>query len=71
VGRLGAYLRATRPGQIADTTDLELLPAACRDELSGNLGGMQGYRLPGRKEDVTWEPPVLAFAVERHGSYSS
>ena len=24
-------------------------------------------KLLGRMEDVTWEPPILAFAVERHG----
>jgi hypothetical protein len=61
------YLATGRPGKIADTTDLEPLLAACWHEFTGAYGGMEGYKLLGRMEGVAWEPPVLSFAVERHG----
>ena len=67
VDRLRAHLATVQPGKITDTSDLERLLAACWDEFSGDYGGMEGYKLLGRIEDVTWEPPILAFAVERHG----
>jgi hypothetical protein len=67
LARLRAHLATVQPGRIIDTTDLERLLAACWDEFSGDYGGMEGYKLLGRMEDVTWEPPVLSFAVERHG----
>jgi hypothetical protein len=67
VDHVRAYLATTQPGQITDTSDLERLLAACWDEFSGDYGGMEGYKLLGRMEDVTWEPPVLSFTVERHG----
>jgi hypothetical protein len=65
--RLRAYLATMQPGKITDTTDLERLLAVCWGEFSGHHGGMEGSRLLGRIEDVTWQPPVLTFSVERHG----
>ena len=65
--RLRTYLRTVQPGKITDTTGLERLLAACWDEFSGDYGGMEGYKLLGRMESVTWQPPLLSFAVERHG----
>jgi hypothetical protein len=67
VDRLRAHLATIQPGELADTTDLERLLAASWDEFSGDDGGMEGYKLLGRMEDVTWEPPVVRFSVERHG----
>src|SRR5262245_9543483 len=67
VDRLRAQLATLQPGKIPDTTDLEPLLAACWDEFTGDDGGMEGHKLLGRMEDVTWEPPVLSFTVERHG----
>lgn len=67
VDRLRAHLATILPGKITDTSDLERLLAASWDEFSGDYGGMEGYKLLGRMEDVTWEPPILAFVVERHG----
>jgi hypothetical protein len=55
---LEAHLVPIQPGQIIDTSDLERLFAACWDQFSGDYGGMEGDRLLGRMEDVTWEPPV-------------
>jgi hypothetical protein len=66
--RLRAHLAHIPPGQISDTTDLERLLAACWDEFTGDYGDMAAYKLLGRMEDVTWEPPVLNFTVERHGA---
>jgi hypothetical protein len=44
--------------------------ASCWHELKGNEeGGMVAYKLrKGRMEDVVWNPPLLAFAIERHGA---
>jgi hypothetical protein len=42
--RLRAHLAHIQPGQITDTTDLERLLAACWDELTGDYGGMEGYK---------------------------
>lgn len=33
------------PGQIQDTTELEKKLAECWDQLSGDEGGMEGYKL--------------------------
>jgi len=67
VDLLRAHLATIQPGELADTTDLERLLAACWDQFSGDYGGMDGYKLLGRTEDVTWLPPKLTFTIERHG----
>lgn len=61
-------LRCSRlaPGPISDTTELERLLAAYWDELNGDDGGMEGYKLLGRMEAVVWKP-ILSFRIERHG----
>jgi hypothetical protein len=65
--RLRAHLATTQPGELADTSDLERPLAASWDEFTGDHGGMEGYKLLGRIENVTWQPPKVAFTVERHG----
>jgi hypothetical protein len=67
VDRLRAHLATVQPGELADTADLERLLAASWDEFTGDDGGMAGYKLLGRIEDVTWQPPKLTFTIERHG----
>lgn len=63
------YLESMPPGPIAETADLEMLLAECWDDIPGaNQQGMSGDKLPGRMEDVVWNPPVLAFVIERHGA---
>lgn len=43
--------------------------AAAWDFLDGSPGGgMQGYKVIGRTEDMRWEPPFLRFRIERHGA---
>jgi hypothetical protein len=66
-GNLLSLLASIPPGPVSDTTELERLLAACWDELSGDDGGMEGYKLLGRMEVVAWNPPILSFAIERHG----
>ncbi len=58
------------PGDMTEETRIariEELLAACWDELPGEDGGMPGYKVVGRMEDVKWEPPRLSFSIERHG----
>lgn len=59
------------PGSIPPehVRDIETLLADCWDRLSGaRREGMRGYKLVGRTEDMSWQPPVLTFGLERHGA---
>jgi hypothetical protein len=68
VEALREYLAAIPAGPVRDTAEVELLLAACWHDLEGcRDAGMEGYKLAGRMEDVTWDPPILSFTVERHG----
>src|SRR4051794_23604425 len=53
-------------GPITETAEIERLLAGCWDDLRGDYGGMEGYKLLGRMEDGVWNPPVLTFVIERH-----
>lgn len=62
------YLSTMSPGQIADVGQLDSLLAACWDQFDGgNAEGMESYKLLGRMESISWNPPVLSFTIERHG----
>lgn len=64
-----SYLVQIPRGEIQNTAHLEQLLAACWHEFTGSLeGGMAGHKLRGRMEHVSWDPPVLSFTIERHGS---
>ena len=68
--KLKEYLRSLGPGPISDMSQLPDLLADCWDELDGgNAEGMESYKLSGRMEDVSWEPPLLSFIIERHGGF--
>jgi hypothetical protein len=67
VESLQSHLATVPPGGVADTADLERLLAAAWDGFAGDDGGMRGYKLLGRMEDVEWDPPLLTFTLERHG----
>ncbi|MCY0900223.1 MAG: hypothetical protein OWU33_15105 [Firmicutes bacterium] len=42
--------------------------AAIWDTLKGSQqAAMNGRKLVGRAEDITWQPPILCFTMERHG----
>ncbi|MHC4213974.1 MAG: hypothetical protein ACYSWP_11430 [Planctomycetota bacterium] len=66
--RLKEYLEKIPSGEIADTNELEKLLAECWDDLETDYGGMAGYKLRGRMEDVYWDPPIISFRMERHGA---
>lgn len=67
MNNLTQYLASIPAGPINDTANVESLLAACWGQFTGDDGGMQGYKLRGRMEDVAWNPPRLTFVVERHG----
>jgi hypothetical protein len=65
-----SLLKNTSPGPIEDQLKhtIMLLLAGCWDELEGvNETGMKAWKLD-RAEDVSWNPPVLSFTIERHGA---
>lgn len=62
------YLETICSGPIADPAPLDSLLAACWGEFDGaDADGMEGYKLLGRMESISWDPPVLSFTIERHG----
>ena len=63
------YLASIESGPITDASELEGVLSDCWDDFTGgNVEGMTGDKLPNRMEDIMWEPPILTFLVERHGS---
>ncbi len=64
---LQTLLATIQSGKLGDTADLERLLVASWDEFTGDHGGMEGHKLLRRIEDVTWQPPILCFVIERHG----
>jgi hypothetical protein len=63
------HLAPLPPGPIADPAELNRLLADCWDDLVGDDGAMAAHKLLNRKmENVTWKPPILSFAIERHGA---
>jgi hypothetical protein len=65
---LQEHLAGIPPGDVSDPSVLARLLAANWDEFEGSAeGGMQGYKLLGRIEQVSWQPPILSFVLERHG----
>jgi len=62
------YLGSIPPGPVTDGDSLESLLASAWEEFAGaSDGGMQGDKLYGRMEAISWEPPILIFKLERHG----
>ena len=67
---VAAVLRSRPAGDLpADAVArVEVALCAAWDDLAGTAdGGMQGYKLLGRTEGMSWAPPVLSFKIERHG----
>lgn len=64
---LRSFLSKVQPGRIGVTHDLEQHLARSWEELSGEVGNMEGSKVIGRIEHVTWSPPILTFTIERHG----
>ena len=68
MNRLRKYLKQIPEGEIKDTTELEKVLAECWEDFTGDDEGMTGWKLYGRMEKVVWNPPMLAFVIERHGA---
>jgi hypothetical protein len=67
--KIRSHLAVLPQGRIGDVAKMELLLAACWNELSGNeQGGMLAYKLIRRTENMEWNPPFLTFEIERHGA---
>ena len=65
---LEAFLAKLSFGPISDASKLASLLMYCWDDFSGSdEGGMKAYKLSGRIEQPTWQPPLLSFKIERHG----
>lgn len=63
-----AYLNSLVPGPVADADLVAGLLAPCWHSFQGGHDhGMKDWKLHGRMEDVFWNPPILSFAIERHG----
>lgn len=66
--RLLEYLRSIPTGKVANADELALLLVDCWGEFDGAYAeGIEPYKLLGRMEDISWNPPILSFSIERHG----
>jgi hypothetical protein len=66
-----ASLTGIHSGKIAaeQIGQIERLLANCWHHLRGSgEGGMEASKLLGRTEEMEWTPPMLSFAIERHGA---
>jgi hypothetical protein len=64
---LQQHLATTPPGPINDTETLARLLADAWGEFHGDDGGIIPAKHFRRIENVTWNPPLLSFTIERHG----
>jgi len=65
---LKAFLMSLPPGSDLDREQVEFLLAETWPSLRGSrAGGMQAHKIRGRTEDLSWNPPLLSFEIERHG----
>jgi hypothetical protein len=62
---LKKHLFALVPGEIAETGRVAALLAGCWHEFVGAESQRMHAGKLGRIENVSWEPPVLSFRIER------
>ena len=70
--QLGTILVALNTGHLndTDTSRVEVFLSKHWDQLfEDSGGGMQGFKVRGRTEEMEWQPPVLRFTIERHGGF--
>jgi len=67
IAELQKVMSTVPPGNVADTAGVEEALASCWEDLDRHDGGMAGYKLIGRMEEVKWNSPILSFVIERHG----
>jgi hypothetical protein len=71
LAQIRRYFATLEPGEVSDNDrrEVEALLSGCWDQLQGSdEGGMAGYKLRGRTEEMQWKPPALTFNIERHGA---
>jgi hypothetical protein len=67
---LANFLKPQPSGRLHGKIKQAVIPllVACWDELEGSdEQSTYAYKLHGRIENLTWDPPVLTFTIERHG----
>ncbi len=65
---LRTYLDGLKPGDVQDAGQLsQLLSEAWPDFSGSDEESTWPSKIVGRMEEVKWTPPVLKFAIERHG----
>lgn len=72
VSQIRDYLAPMAQGPVPyeHVHEIERLLARCWNLLGGfDAGGMDASKPIGRAEDMNWVPPVLQFAIERHGAF--
>lgn len=71
ITQLRSILDSLGPGMIQgeDRRQIERLLADAWDLFPADHGGMEGYKVRGRTEQLTWSPPKLTFTIERHGGF--
>jgi hypothetical protein len=67
IAELQKVMSTMPPGDVADPAGIDEMLASCWEGLNRHDGGMAGYKLIGRMEEVKWNPPILRFVIERHG----
>lgn len=70
LAELKLYLKDVPSGKLADAVHVERLLATAWDdvEVQTSDANLDGYKLVGRTEGLSWQPPFLTFDIERHGA---
>lgn len=70
IEQLRRFVETLPPGSVDRSSydELRKLLAESWHAFSGDYGGMEGRKIPGRAYDLEWRPPTLTFSIERHGA---
>lgn len=69
IGELQEYLAGIVPGEVSDTTQLIGLLKNCWSAIRGSSEEAMAEHKLERAYGLEWQPPLLRFRIERHGSY--
>ena len=68
LSELKRYVRQLPRGPVLEAVVVETLLVKCWDLLEiSDDSSMAAYKLDGRTEGLSWNPPFLTFDIERHG----
>jgi hypothetical protein len=68
IAKLQKHLAVIPPGPIPDTSGLAWLLANAWTEFTGDNDGIEGKNFFRQMEGAIWNPPLLTFTIEHHGS---